>query len=85
MHRKTVICPTLCAGNFAVHYLKERAVTLSSKLQFGTYDVAFVGDTFVQPQGGTPFCFEDFTSNGITTKTRIGGGDFSEICWKGAT
>ena len=30
---------------------------------------------FVKPQSGTPFYFEDFTSNAITTKIRIGGGD----------
>jgi len=48
---------------------------LSWKLKFGTNDTEPVGDTFVQPQGGTPFYFEDFTSNAITTKMRIGGGD----------
>ena len=37
-------------------------------------DTRPVGDTFVKPQSGTPLCVEDFTSNAITTKVRIGGG-----------
>ena len=48
---------------------------LTLKLGFGTRDTELVGDIFVKPQGGTPFYFEDFTSNAITTKMRIGGGD----------
>ena len=48
---------------------------LSWMLQFGTHDTEPVGDTFVKLQSGTPFYFEDFTSNAITTKMRIGGGD----------
>lgn len=43
--------------------------------QFNTDDVEPIGDTFVKLQGGTPFYFEDFTSNAITTRMRIGGGD----------
>jgi hypothetical protein len=48
---------------------------LSWQLQFGFNDTQPVGDTYVKLQGGTPFYFEDFTSNAITTKLRIGGGD----------
>jgi Ca2+-binding RTX toxin-like protein len=44
-------------------------------LQFGTNDTQPVGDTFVKAQGGAPFYFEDFTSNTVSTKMRIGGGD----------
>jgi hypothetical protein len=73
MHRKTMICPTLYAGNFAEQYLKERAVTLSWTLQSGTNNTHPVGDTLVQPQSGTPFNFEDFTGKAITAKMRVGG------------
>ena len=62
-------------GNLTEQYLKDRAAMLSWKLHFGTHDTQPVGDTFVKPQSGTPFYFEDFTSNAITTKMRIGGGD----------
>ena len=67
--------PTSGSGAFTEQYLKDRAAMLAWKLKFGTNDTAPVGDTFVQPQGGTPFYFEDFTSNAISTKMRIGGGD----------
>jgi hypothetical protein len=46
---------------------------LSWQLQFGFNDTQPVGDTYVKLQGGAPFYFEDFTSNAITTKMRIGG------------
>ena len=67
--------PATGTGNLTDQYLKDRAAMLTWKLKFGTHDTQPVGDTFVQPQGGTPFYFEDFTSNAITTKMRIGGGD----------
>ena len=67
--------PASGTGVFTEQYLKDRAAMLSWKLSFGTKDTQPVGDTFVKPQGGTPFYFEDFTSNAITTKMRIGGGD----------
>jgi hypothetical protein len=67
--------PTSNTGRFTEQYLKDRAAMLSWKLHFGTHDTEPVGDTFVKPQSGTPFYFEDFTSNAITTKMRIGGGD----------
>ena len=67
--------PTTGSGSLTDQYLKDRAAMLSWKLQFGTNDTEPVGDTFVQPQGGMQFYFEDFTSNAITTKNAIGGGD----------
>jgi len=67
--------PATGSGNLTEQYLKDRASMLSWKLHFGTHDTEPVGDTFVKPQSGTPFYFEDFTSNAITTKMRIGGGD----------
>ena len=67
--------PASNTGRFTEQYLKDRAAMLTWKLSFGTQDTEPVGDTFIQPQGGTPFYFEDFTSNAITTKMRIGGGD----------
>lgn len=67
--------PATGSGNLTDQYLKDRAAMLSWKLQFGTNDTPPVGDTFVKLQSGTPFYFEDFTSNAITTKMRIGGGD----------
>ena len=67
--------PASNTGHFTEQYLRDRAAMLTWKLGFGTKDTAPVGDTFVKPQGGTPFYFEDFTSNAITTKMRIGGGD----------
>jgi hypothetical protein len=67
--------PTSNTGIFTEQYLKDRAAMLTWKLSFGTQDTEPVGDTFVKPQDGTPFYFEDFTSNAITTKMRIGGGD----------
>lgn len=67
--------PDSNTGRFTEQYLKDRAAMLSWKLGFGTRDTEPVGDTFVKPQGGTPFYFEDFASNAITTKMRIGGGD----------
>ena len=67
--------PATGSGNLTDQYLKDRAAMLSWKLQFGTNDTEPVGDTYVQPQSGTPFYFEDITSSAITTKMRIGGGD----------
>ena len=67
--------PASNTGRFTEQYLKDRAAMLSWKLPFGTHDTEPVGDTFVKPQSGTPFYFEDFTSNAITTRMRIGGGD----------
>jgi len=57
---------------------------LTWKLKFGINDTEPLGDTFVQPQGGTPFYFEDFSSNAISTRMRIDGDDFSETNWKEA-
>ena len=67
--------PATGTGSLTEQYIKDRAAMLTWKLKFGTNDTEPAGDTFVQPQGGTPFYFEDFTSNAITTKMRIGGGD----------
>ncbi|MBZ0068425.1 MAG: hypothetical protein K8F26_06380 [Thiobacillus sp.] len=67
--------PTIGTGNLTDQYLNDRAAMLTWKLKFGTNDTSPVGDTFVQPKGGTPFYFENFTSNAITTRMRIGGGD----------
>ena len=67
--------PATGSGNLTDQYLKDRAAMLSWKLKFGTNDTEPVGDTFVQPQGGTPFYFEDFTSNAIATRMRIDSGD----------
>ncbi|HQS98769.1 MAG TPA: calcium-binding protein [Thiobacillus sp.] len=67
--------PATGTGSLTDQYLKDRAAMLSWQLQFDTNDTQPVGDTYVQLQGGTPFYFEDFTSNAISTKMRIGGGD----------
>ena len=67
--------PATGQGVLTDQYLKDRAAMLSWKLQFGLDDTAPVGDTFVKPQSGTPFYFEDFVVNGLSTKMRIGGGN----------
>jgi Ca2+-binding RTX toxin-like protein len=67
--------PATGTGSFTDQYLTDRAFMLSWKLQFGTHDTEPVGDTYGQPQSGTPFYFEDFTNDSITIKMRIGGGD----------
>ena len=64
------------SGELTDQYLKDRAAMLTWKLQFGTHDTQPVGDTFVKPQGGTPFYFEDETTN---TKIRLGAGDSALI------
>ena len=67
--------PASGTGALTERYLRDRAAMLTWQNQFNTDDVEPIGDTFVKPQSGTPFYFEDFTSNAITTKMRIGGGD----------
>ena len=67
--------PATGTGSLTDQYLKDRAAMLGWQLQFAFNDTQPTGDTYVKLQSGTPFYFEDFTSNAITTKMRIGGGD----------
>ncbi|HBU28883.1 MAG TPA: hypothetical protein DEB56_03775 [Thiobacillus sp.] len=62
--------PATGRGNLTDQYIKDRAAMQSWKQHFAYDDIQPVGGTFVKPQSGTPFYFEDETTD---TQIRIGG------------